>query len=234
MRTPYMLTPNGYTLRTGTVEAFARLRYGTRTDAPQRVAATLRALRNYRAEVEADQNVTPLVKNDLIGQAREAATETVKAIRDQWEKLHAEAMPPAARLIPDAGKDAAYHAAAARAWARTRAELEAGIGLEDVLAEISDPVTLEALREEYPAYARSRYPLDAHAGRVMAEAGESLIAERTLSLLPATAQATEATRSRLEGEANAFRVTVAQALYETGGGSPAPVIVNLKGEAIPV
>lgn len=232
--TPYMLTPQGYTLRTSWVEAFARLKYGTRADGPQRVAQALRLFRDYKAEIGADLRITDLTKQDLRGQLSQEVSRTVEGIRDQWRRLQEQALPGEPTLVPAAAKDATYHAAAARAWARTRQQLDAGIALETVLEGITDPVTLEALREEYPAYTAATFGQNRTAARAHLEAGQSLITERAVSLLPPEQQATYARRGALLKEGYAFDLTVNHALHEAGGGSPAPVVVGLSGEAVPV
>lgn len=218
----YMLDNIKVELANGVYHRFTAISSGvTRTNAVAKLADTLKQYRAFKKELDQRTELSDAVKSEIGAALRDTAAAHVEMITRQFQRLPTP-VPPALIAV----KDAAYHAAAARAWERTRAQLNAGVALETIIAH-ADAVTLEAIREEAPSYFRTEHASSPDLAEKLGKQAEIFIGERELTFLTAEQLEQRAAAERAGREQYAFEFSANMALTEARGGTPASMLVNL-------
>lgn len=210
---------------------FDELVFGGFDDGVQRLAEVLRVRKRQIDAVNGQRALDVGGKAQAKTQIDRYAMDTLTAIdthwRVEWQRRKGNVGDVQTR------HDAAWHAEAARVWARLKGQLDAGVDFS-TLAENSNRMELEVLTEEAGAYLRSRQPNDPATAAHNADEVSKLISLSMVRFFTPDEKRFYDAGRRLERASESWRTSLAHARWSIEADDPLVVLAGLGGEPVTV
>jgi hypothetical protein len=202
-------------------------------DVPRELARLLEKHKAALAELDKDERLTELAKNELRTEARALLRAGLDQVRGDFERLKEDALSklPAVDDPLATWEARDFELRAPRLWDRLRYQLEHGVDVVEV-AQNAERDELRVLEQELPAYLRATVPDSAR--DQLFKAAAVTIRERRLAILPEDALTAIRKRESFQAGVGHVEGALNWAEYATTEGANVTVLPTFEGGTVAV